>query len=115
MLRGPQWLTLGTSRHAYLCHESARTVRIDRIPGAAVDLEIRAHDRAVGDGKEVSDVRRLDPGVGEDRGLVPTASLGLADRVDRRLGARHRTGDEDRVGKTRDTYGARGSGDVARP
>ena len=29
----------------------ARTVRIDRIPRPALDLEIRPHDRAIGDGK----------------------------------------------------------------
>lgn len=49
------------SRRAYLGDEPARPVRVDGIPGAAVDLEIRPHDRAVSNGEEVSDIGRLDP------------------------------------------------------
>src|SRR5881397_3767643 len=114
MVRGPAVADLRPSRGAYLGHEPACPVRVDGIPGAPVYLEIRAHDRPVRDGEEISDVGRLDTGVREDRRFLPTSPLGLADRVHRRLGAGHRTGDEDGVGKTGNPYGAGGCCDVAR-
>src|SRR5580765_5130925 len=78
------------SHRTYLGHEPARALRVDRIPRASVDLEIRAHDRAVRDRQEILDVARLDAGVREDRRLVPAPSLRLADRVDRWFGSGHR-------------------------
>ena len=56
----------------------------------------------------------LTPGVREDRRLVATAPLRLADRLHRRLCAGHRARHEDCVGQTRDPHGAGGRRDVSR-
>ena len=48
-------------------HEALHPLRLDRIPGLAVDLEMGADHHAVGDGEDFADIVDGDAGVGEDR------------------------------------------------
>src|SRR5262249_21547044 len=52
---------------AHLVHEALDARAVDRVPGVAVDLEMRADDGAVGDLQDVGDVVEVDAGVSEDR------------------------------------------------
>src|SRR5438093_6588105 len=82
----------------HVFHEALHAVPIDRVPGDAVDLEMRADHSPVADPQDVRDGIDIDAGVGE---YGRAGHRVLDDREVRSLYALagHRAGDEHHIGE----------------
>ena len=63
-----RWVPTPSPELRYL-HEPLDPRAVDRVPGVAIDLEMRADDHAARDGQDVAHIVYVDPGVGEDRNV----------------------------------------------